>query len=59
MFFYNALYLQVAFLAAVPPIVVFLAKAPIVEKFDLSSIIAVWCGAAPLSSETITLALKR
>ncbi|KAJ8714066.1 hypothetical protein PYW08_007686 [Mythimna loreyi] len=50
---------KVTFLAAVPPIVVFLAKAPVVEKFDLSSILAVWCGAAPLSAETITLCMKR
>uniref|UniRef100_A0A2A4JMM7 Luciferin 4-monooxygenase n=2 Tax=Heliothis virescens TaxID=7102 RepID=A0A2A4JMM7_HELVI len=50
---------KVTNLAAVPPIVVFLAKAPIVEKYDLSSITAVWCGAAPLSSETIDQALKR
>ncbi|CAH1637783.1 unnamed protein product [Spodoptera littoralis] len=50
---------KVTNLAAVPPIVVFLAKAPIVEKFDLSSINTIWCGAAPLSAETIAGALKR
>ncbi|CAH0594280.1 unnamed protein product [Chrysodeixis includens] len=50
---------KVTALAAVPPIVVFLAKAPIVEKYDLSSVTVVWCGAAPLSSETIDLTLKR
>ncbi|XP_075982700.1 luciferin 4-monooxygenase-like [Anticarsia gemmatalis] len=50
---------KVTSLAAVPPIVVFLGKAPIVEKFDLSSITVVWCGAAPLSSETIDQARKR
>ncbi|XP_021186405.3 uncharacterized protein LOC110373457 [Helicoverpa armigera] len=50
---------KVTCLATVPPIVVFLAKAPIVEKYDLSSVTAVWCGAAPLSSDTINQAMKR
>ncbi|XP_030036602.2 4-coumarate--CoA ligase 1-like [Manduca sexta] len=50
---------KVNVLIAVPPIVVFLAKAPIVEKYDLSSVNVVWCGAAPLSPETINEALKR
>ncbi|XP_049877772.1 luciferin 4-monooxygenase-like [Pectinophora gossypiella] len=46
-------------LLAVPPIVVFLAKAPILEKFDLSSVTSIWCGAAPLSSEVIDEAMRR
>ncbi|KAH9639277.1 hypothetical protein HF086_014141 [Spodoptera exigua] len=50
---------KVSYNISVPPIVVFLAKAPIVEKFDLSSINIIWCGAAPLSAETIAGALKR
>ncbi|CAB3245736.1 unnamed protein product [Arctia plantaginis] len=50
---------KVTSLAAVPPIVVFLGKAPIVEKYDLSSIAVIWCGAAPLSAETINQAMKR
>ncbi|CAH2983427.1 unnamed protein product [Chilo suppressalis] len=33
----------------VPPIAVFLAKDPLVLKYDLSSLNEVWCGAAPLS----------
>ncbi|KAM7361561.1 luciferin 4-monooxygenase isoform 1-T2 [Cochliomyia hominivorax] len=36
----------------VPPLMVFLAKHPIVEKYDLSSLMALLCGAAPLSKET-------
>ncbi|XP_053614070.1 luciferin 4-monooxygenase-like isoform X2 [Plodia interpunctella] len=46
-------------LLAVPPIVVFLAKSPLVEKYDLSSVYVVMCGAAPLSTETISAASKR
>ncbi|XP_013183419.1 uncharacterized protein LOC106129399 isoform X2 [Amyelois transitella] len=46
-------------LLAVPPIVVFLAKSPLVEKYDLSSVYVVMCGAAPLSTETISEACKR
>lgn len=34
----------------VPPIVVFLAKHPIVDKYDLSSLKYLLCGAAPLKS---------
>lgn len=36
----------------VPPLMVFLAKHPIVSKYDLSSIVGLLCGAAPLSKET-------
>lgn len=35
----------------VPPLAVFLAKHPLVLKYDLSSVNEVWCGAAPLSRE--------
>jgi acyl-CoA synthetase (AMP-forming)/AMP-acid ligase II len=43
----------------VPSLVVFLAKAKIVDKYDLSSLHAVKCGAAPLSEEIETLLRKR
>ncbi|KAJ2953350.1 hypothetical protein O0L34_g940 [Tuta absoluta] len=47
-------------LLVVPPIVVFLAKAPtVVQKFDLSSVTSMWCGAAPLSADTISSVMKR
>lgn len=46
-------------LITVPPIVVFLGKAPIVEKYDLSTVNSVWCGAAPLSAETIKQTMQR
>lgn len=38
-------------LTAVPPIVVALAKHPIVKQYDLSSLELIGCGAAPLSTE--------
>lgn len=36
-----------------------LAKSPIVEKYDLSSIRTIGCGAAPLSKEHIDALYKR
>lgn len=36
----------------VPPLMVFLAKHPIVDKYDLSSLVMLLSGAAPLSKET-------
>lgn len=41
---------MVAFM--VPPLMVFLAKHPIVDKYDLSSLVMLLSGAAPLSKET-------
>jgi acyl-CoA synthetase (AMP-forming)/AMP-acid ligase II len=43
----------------VPPLVVFLAKAKILDEYDLSSLHSIFCGAAPLSEEVETLANKR
>ncbi|XP_053613402.1 uncharacterized protein LOC128676951 [Plodia interpunctella] len=43
----------------VPPLAVFLAKDPLVEKYDLSSLHEVWCGAAPLSVELQKAIIKR
>ena len=42
---------QVSSLYVVPPIVVFMAKHPMVLNYDLSAIKRVLCGAAPLSAE--------
>ena len=44
---------------AVPPIVIGLANAPIVDDFDTSSIRQVFSGAAPLGAELAALASKR
>ncbi|XP_065073268.1 uncharacterized protein LOC135697456 isoform X2 [Ochlerotatus camptorhynchus] len=43
----------------VPPLVVFLAKHPLVDSYDLSSVDSLLCGAAPLSKETEDLVKKR
>ncbi|XP_055616636.1 uncharacterized protein LOC129762426 [Toxorhynchites rutilus septentrionalis] len=43
----------------VPPLVVFLAKHPLVDSYDLSSVDTLLCGAAPLSKETEDLVRKR
>ena len=42
-----------------PPIVVALAKHPMVEKYDLSSVTNIFSGAAPLAAETALAAGKR
>jgi len=44
---------------AVPPIVLGLAKSPVVDEFDLSSIKQVFSGAAPLGAELAAEASKR
>jgi acyl-coenzyme A synthetase/AMP-(fatty) acid ligase len=46
-------------LMLVPSLVVFLAKAKIVDKYDLSSLQNIYCGAAPLSEEVQTLVKRR
>jgi acyl-CoA synthetase (AMP-forming)/AMP-acid ligase II len=43
----------------VPPIVLFLAKHPIIDKFDLSSLVEVFSGAAPLDANTADAVVKR
>jgi len=42
---------EVNVVGVVPPIVLALAASPLVERFDLSKLEALHCGAAPLSSE--------
>lgn len=42
---------QIDMTSLVPPLLVFLAKHPLVDKYDLSSLREIWCGAAPLSKE--------
>nr|XP_019931251.2 4-coumarate--CoA ligase 1-like [Aedes albopictus] len=43
----------------VPPLVVFLAKHPSVEQYDLSSLQAILCGAAPLSRDIELQVVRR
>ena len=49
----------VTFVFMVPPLMVFLAKHPLVANYDLSSIKELLCGAAPLSKDTQDAVYKR
>ena len=42
---------QVSFATVVPPIMVFLAKHPLVDQYELSSLRDLVCAAAPLSEQ--------
>ncbi|XP_033218330.1 uncharacterized protein LOC117173797 [Belonocnema kinseyi] len=46
-------------LTLVPPLMVFLAKSPIVGEYDLSCVKRIICGAAPLSQEIAETVMKR
>ncbi|XP_012240593.1 luciferin 4-monooxygenase [Bombus vosnesenskii] len=50
---------KIEHITVVPPLMVFLAKHPIVDKYNLSSIKEIWCGAAPLSEEIAKMVVKR
>jgi len=51
--------LQVTNAPIVPPIVLFLAKHPLVDKYDLSSVEEVTCGAAPMGEGLEEALIKR
>ncbi|KFB34945.1 AGAP003482-PA-like protein [Anopheles sinensis] len=50
---------RISMVSLVPPLMVFLAKSPLVDEYDLSSLYAVLCGAAPLSREIEELVRTR
>ena len=50
---------RIAFTYVAPPVMVKLARDKEVEKFDLSSLRMITCGAAPLSKELVDLVYKR
>ncbi|KYN00718.1 PREDICTED: 4-coumarate--CoA ligase 1 [Cyphomyrmex costatus] len=50
---------KIQYLPVVPSLMVFLAKHPLVDKYDLSCVKAVWSGAAPLSKEIQKAVAKR
>lgn len=50
---------QITYLQTVPPVALFLAKHPLVDKYNLSSLDIVTIGAAPLSKEVKDLVSKR
>lgn len=43
----------------VPPLMLFLAKSPLVDRYDLSSIKDIMCGAAPCGKDLINQVLSR
>lgn len=50
---------KVSYMPIVPPIINFLAKHPLIDQFDLSSVRTIFSGAAPLDAETQTAVMKR
>ncbi|KAI9248196.1 hypothetical protein BY458DRAFT_526649 [Sporodiniella umbellata] len=50
---------KITFTIIVPPIILLLAKSPIVENYDISSLRQITCGAAPLGADIASLAKKR
>jgi len=50
---------RITFSYVVPPVLLLLAKHPIVSKYDLSSLRMVNCGAAPLTRELVDMVNKR
>ena len=50
---------QVTVVVIVPPVAIFLAKHPSLEKYDLSSLKALGSGGAPLKAEVINALKKR
>ncbi len=49
---------RIEYLSLVPPLMIFLAKHPMVDQYDLSSVKTILCGAAPLSKE-VEIAVKK
>lgn len=50
---------KISYLMAVPPIMVMLAKSPLFDNYDLSSVKLITCGAAPLTTDTEEQVKKR
>ncbi len=50
---------KITFMNIVPPIIVFLANSPIVEKFDITSLNGIMSGAAPLGDGLTKKAMDR
>lgn len=50
---------KITYTYVAPPVLVHLAKNPVVGKFDLSSLRMITCGAAPLSKDLIMAVYNR
>lgn len=46
-------------LFVVPPMVLFLARTPLLDNYDVSSLSTIFCGAAPLSTEIQSIVEKK
>ncbi|KAL8749492.1 MAG: hypothetical protein Q9199_007648 [Rusavskia elegans] len=55
----NVQHHKITFAYIVPPVVLLLSKHPIVDKYDLSSLRMMNCGAAPLTHELVEAVYKR
>lgn len=55
----NVQHYKITFVYIVPPVVLLLSKHPIVDKYDLSSLRMMNCGAAPLTHELVEAVYKR
>ena len=51
--------MQVTFATVVPPIMLFLAKHPVVDNYNLSSLRDLICAAAPLAQNVEEAVMKR
>lgn len=52
-------FIKITILFAVPPLMVFLAKHPLVDNYNLSTLNAIYCGAAPLAPDIENEVTKR
>ncbi|XP_018574805.1 4-coumarate--CoA ligase 1-like [Anoplophora glabripennis] len=50
---------EISYLVTVPPLLLFLAKSPLVDNYDIRSIKHIFCGAAPLGKEVENIASQR
>lgn len=50
---------KVTSLYLVPPLAIILAKSTVLDKYDVSSVIEIGCGAAPLGKEIKEIVKKR
>ena len=50
---------QATFLHVVPPIILFLAQHPLVDKYDLSSVTDFFTGAAPVGNKVLEQVVNR
>jgi acyl-CoA synthetase (AMP-forming)/AMP-acid ligase II len=50
---------KITFIYVAPPVIVRLARDPVVDKYDLSSVRMITCGAAPLTRELVDTVHKR